>query len=230
MKTKYPYTDSKFTRIARDFKASEFRASWFDNEHYQTIVGSEALRLKVFGSYPREFKTRRESIYTPDGDSFSVDYTLDTMNDSKPIVLVLHGLESNTQGPLVTKMTTAFIQKGFCCCLISFRGCDGTDNNTPGAYHLGFTNDLDFLIKQIINKKYPNKRIYLAGFSLGGNVCLKYLGEMGERATAHNLYGAAVTSVPFDPVASQGKLDKPGFNRQVYSAVGVADVCCVVSH
>jgi predicted alpha/beta-fold hydrolase len=58
--------------------------------------------------------------------------------------------------------------------------------------------------------------MYLSGFSLGANVCLKYLGELGEEAEKLNIMGGAVTCVPFDPVASQGKLDV-GFNRAVYS-------------
>lgn len=211
---------SAYQEIVRSFVARDFRPSFFSNEHYQTIVGSEALRVKVLGSYPRDFQTTRRRISTPDGDFFHVDFTTNVNSiDSVPIVLILHGLESNSQGPLVTKMTSSFLKKGFCCCLISFRSCSGEENLTPGAYHLGFTNDLDHLVRNVINQEFPNKRIYLAGFSLGGNVCLKYLGELGDLAPQLNVYGAAVTSVPFDPVASQGKIDSPGFNRMVYSGV-----------
>lgn len=211
---------SAFQEISRSFQAREFRPSFFSNEHYQTIIGSEALRVKIFGSYPRDFQTTRRRILTPDGDFFDVDFTSNVNPlESTPIVLILHGLESNSQGPLVTKMTSSFLKKGFCCCLVSFRSCSGEENRTPGAYHLGFTSDLDFLVRQVIKEEFPKKRIYLAGFSLGGNVCLKYLGELGELATQLNIYGAAVTSVPFDPVASQGKIDAPGFNRMVYSGV-----------
>lgn len=70
---------------------------------------------------------------------------------------------------------------------------------------------------QYLKQKYPKKRIYLAGFSLGGNVALKYLGELGEKARGENIFGAAVACVPFDPVQSHYKLDAPGFSRVVYS-------------
>ena len=105
--------------------------------------------------------------------------------------------------------------KGFNCCLLTFRGCSGEENLTPGGYHLGFTNDLDQLTK-FIHKRYPDKKIFLSGFSLGGNVILKFLGELEAKAIDRNIFGAAVTCVPFDPVASQYKLDQ-GFNRAVYS-------------
>jgi predicted alpha/beta-fold hydrolase len=68
-----------------------------------------------------------------------------------------------------------------------------------------------------LHQRYPNKKIYLSGFSLGGNVILKYLGELGDRASKDlNIIGAVATSVPFDPLASQPKLDQ-GFSRAVYS-------------
>ena len=88
-----------------------------------------------------------------------------------------------------------------------------------GAYHLGlFTTDLKQLISEL-NLRHPCLKLFLCGFSLGGNVSLKLLGELGSAArTEMNLLGAAVTCVPFHPIASQGKLDK-GFNRAVYSEV-----------
>jgi hypothetical protein len=70
----------------------------------------------------------------------------------------------------------------------------------------------------LLNLKYrtPNQPIYLSGFSLGGNVILKFLGEQGDEAIARNIKGAAVFCVPFDIVACNKKLDS-GFNKAVYS-------------
>jgi predicted alpha/beta-fold hydrolase len=207
-------------QIVKSFPAREFIPSLLSaNPHWQTIIGSEALRQKIFGYYPRTFATTTERIHTDDDDFFDVDFTSNCAADEDtPMVIVLHGLESNTAGPLVTKMVSSFLEKGFCCCLVSFRGCSGEDNLTPGGYHLGWTADLDYLIKRVISTKYPKKNLYLSGFSLGGNVVLKYLGELGESAKDLHVCGAAVTCVPFDPVASQSKLDQ-GFNRAVYSMV-----------
>ena len=61
-----------------------------------------------------------------------------------------------------------------------------------------------------------DKPIFLSGFSLGGNVCLKFLGELGENAVLRNIMGAAVFCVPFDTVGCQKKIDQ-GFNKAVYS-------------
>lgn len=92
-------------------------------------------------------------------------------------------------------------------------------NRKAGAYHLGFTTDINQLT-DILQKRYPNKAKYLAGFSLGANVALKFLGELGDQAPERNIFGAAVACCPFDPVGSQGKLDV-GFNKAVYSNVRV---------
>ena len=63
-------------------------------------------------------------------------------------------------------MATAFHNKGFRCCLAAFRGCTGEDNKTPGAYHVGFTKDLDQLARYI-KEQFPDKKIYLSGFRYG---------------------------------------------------------------
>jgi uncharacterized protein len=81
---------------------------------------------------------------------------------------------------------------------------------------MGFTDDVNHLV-DILNERY-NKPIYLCGFSLGGNVLLKFLGEQGDNALRRNIRGAAVTCVPFDPLACHHKIDV-GINRAIYSEV-----------
>ena len=186
------------------------------NNHYQTVVGSGALSQKV-KPFVRSFEVKKETIHTNDGDIFDVEYT-SNFHSSDQIVIILHGLESTSSSPVTTKIASAYLSAGFGCCLVSFRSCNGADNNLVGAYHLGFTQDLDHIVK-LINKRYPLKRIYLSGFSLGGNVLLKYLGELGDEASSLNIYGGVAASVPFNPLTSQQKVDAPGFSRLVYSNV-----------
>jgi predicted alpha/beta-fold hydrolase len=150
------------------------------NPHFQTIVGSEAIKTMIFGRVQRTFGTTVERIVTPDSDFFDIELT-DNVGTASTIVIVLHGLESNTRGTLVTKMANAFLSKNtptsnnFACCLVSFRGCNGEPNNTVGSYHFGFTKDIAHLMT-LLPARYPDKTFMLAGFSLGGNVVLKYLG------------------------------------------------------
>jgi len=63
---------------------------------------------------------------------------------------------------------------------INLRGCSGEPNIKEGAYHLGFTDDLKYFLSII--SLGTNTPIYLLGFSLGANLILKLLGELGIAA------------------------------------------------
>lgn len=183
------------------------------NNHFQTIVGSGALYSRFF-PIVRKFQTTVERFETDDNDFFDIEYT-DNFESSDRIVIILHGLESSSKGSMVTRMAHSYIDKGFGCILVCFRGCNGEDNKLPGAYHVGFTKDIRQVTTTIYNR-HPTKRFYLSGFSLGGNVALKYLGELGEDALKLNIYGATAFCVPFDASACQPKLDS-GISRAIYS-------------
>lgn len=223
-------THSQAVTVVNTFAASDFKAAdgWFGlekNNHWQTIVGTGALTKVVTGKeQERSFSVLRERFDTPDGDFFDVEFTAehfspgtDDAHAMTPIVIILHGLESNSGGSAVTKMCEAYIEQGFSCALFNFRGCSGEENKRPGAYHVGFTADADQLAAELM-RRYPNRKIYLSGFSLGGNVSLKLLGELGDKAaTERNIHGAVTMSVPYDAVGSGASIDN-GVNKYIYSA------------
>lgn len=203
---------------------------WVTNEHWQTIWGARVIQdtmLKKFASesLPKGWQDvydRRERWDTPDGDFFHVDFLFSHVPPSgppsqpRPMAIVLHGLESTSWAILPRSMAKAFARRGFDVLALNFRGCCGTENLKAYSYHLGFTDDLKFAIQRLFAEE-PRRRIYLTGFSLGGNVILKCLGELGEEAASMGVQGAAVACVPFDAVRSSSKIDT-GFNRWVYAA------------
>lgn len=215
-----------YRNVVKSFQPSQFKPDdWFTaNCHFQTIIGSGAVAGKLFGDPTRPFSTVTRRIETPDGDFFDIEYCND-IESSNDLVIILHGLEGNAKSAYVTNTAKALLDKGFSCILVSFRGCNGELNRTPGAYHVGFTQDLRQLV-DILRQELPHKRFYFTGTSLGGNVILKYLGEMGESARKEkNIEGAAVACVPFDPKRCQSKIDV-GWNRILYSEV--CNVCSFV--
>lgn len=142
--------------------------------------------------------------------------------ESKGTIILIHGLESNSNSSLSTDMANAYWTDGFDVICLNFRGCCGVPNLTIGGYHLGFTDDLrHFLevLKASWESNASEKRpLYLSGFSLGANVVLKTLGELGESAmSTYNIRGASVTGAPFDLERNVKFIDAPGFNRAVYS-------------
>jgi len=117
--------------------------------------------------------------------------------DAKGLVVLIHGLESNSNSSLSTDMAQAYVEDGFDVVCMNFRGCCGDPNDTIGGYHLGFTDDLKYFLKLISEKveqdiSFEQRPVYLSGFSLGANVVIKTLGELGDAAmTLYNVQGAA---------------------------------------
>lgn len=89
--------------------------------------------------------------------------------------------------------------------------------HSPG-YHLGFTDDLIHFLSALKSngQSSPEKPVYISGVSLGGNVVLKALGEVGEDALTHNVHGAAVAGVPFDHERNCRFQNSNVFTRNVY--------------
>ncbi|RZS96358.1 YheT family hydrolase [Cecembia calidifontis] len=142
---------------------------WLFNGHLQTIV--PAL-MRPSAVLPFE----RERINTPDGDFLDLDWL---KKGSKNLVIISHGLEGNSRRPYMTGMARQFFTQGFDVLNWNYRGCSEEMNNTPIFYHSGATYDLDFVVNHA-SVAYEN--VYLVGFSLGGNLTLKYLGEKRERS------------------------------------------------
>lgn len=138
----------------------------------------------------------RERLTTPDDDFIDIDWARLTTQSDKLLIL-LHGLEGNARRPYMKGAIKAGHQLGMDCCAINFRSCSGEMNVGTRFYHSGETSDLGFIVDQM-NARQLYKEIYFIGFSLGGNVLLKYLGEQGNYASAKKIKGAFAVSVPVD--------------------------------
>ena len=102
--------------------------------------------------------------------------------------------ENISAGRYAKGMMKKLKQQGFAVVLMHFRNCSREVNRLARAYHSGETEDLRFFINHL-KSKFPKRPLFAVGFSLGGNVLAKYLGEQGTKS---NLTGAAVVSAPFD--------------------------------
>jgi hypothetical protein len=123
-------------------------------------------------------------------------------------VLVLHGLEGSARSKYAIEMYRALAARGLASVGLSFRSCSGELNRLPRLYHSGDTGDVAHVL-ELLAARFPDRAMGAAGFSLGGNVLLKYL---GTSIVSHRLHAAAVISVPFDLAAGAARLDC-GFSR-----------------
>ena len=162
-------------------------AWWVPGAHAQTLWGKFFRRR-------RHVSTRLERWETPDGDFLDL-HRLDGAPDA-PRLLLLHGLEGTIRSHYIGGFFEQAKDRGWGADLLLFRGCGDEPNRAPRFYHSGETNDLAFVLDELL-RRHPASPIVLAGVSLGGNVLLKFLGERGADLPAR-VRAAAAVSVPFD--------------------------------
>jgi predicted alpha/beta-fold hydrolase len=148
---------------------------------------------------------RAERIDTPDGDFLDLAWMPETDPDA-PVVLVLHGLEGHTRRGYVNQMCLALARQGMRPVGLNFRGCSGEVNWTPRFYHSGETEDVA-LVLELLRNRFPGRPIMAVGFSLGGNVLLKLLGEQADGSIAP-ISAAVAISVPYDLSAGATALEQ----------------------
>lgn len=162
--------------------------------------------------------TRRERWETPDDDFIDLDWLMPDSDHRPlegPIVLILHGLEGCSRSKYVLGLLSQLNRIRWQGIAMNFRSCSGEINRQGRFYHSGETTDLAWVIGRLA-QMFPARPIYLAGFSLGGNVLLKWLGEEGEKVP-DPVRGAVAVSVPFDLQVAARRIDQ-GINR-IYAAV-----------
>ena len=171
---------------------------FFKNGHISTIYSGIVRTVNGISQ-------ARERLELLDGDFLDLDWSYAAKQNQKVVVL-LHGLEGNAQRPYIIGSAKLFIKNGYDSCAVNFRGCSGEVNRRYRSYHSGATEDLEAVIYYLLeSKKYSE--IYIKGFSLGGNLTLKYLGE--GREVPKEVKGAIAVSVPCSLHSSLKQLLKP---------------------
>jgi len=156
------------------------------NKHLHTIIPSLLFQHNL------EY-TSRERVNLPDKDFIDIDWI---KNGGKKLVLLLHGLESSAQQFYVKHTADFLSKKNYDIVAINYRGCSGEQNNLYKSYHSGCSADLDSIVKYIDqNNNYD--QLHIVGFSLGGNILLKYLAEYQSTVPTNFVKGVAF-SAPID--------------------------------
>lgn len=136
---------------------------------------------------------QRERIFTADDDFLDLDWS---RPGSRRLVILSHGLEGNSQRSYMLGMVRYMNEMGWDALSWNCRSCSGEMNRLPRFYHHADSSDLAEVISHVVTN-YSYEEIFLTGFSMGGNMILKYLGESG-REVPSIICGAAVYSVPVD--------------------------------
>lgn len=162
-------------------------------KHVETII--PALFRQMMVPYVRE------RLVLSDGDFLDLDWL---KNGNSKLLVLFHGLEGSSDSQYIKGMANHFSANRWDICAVNFRTCSGEMNISLRTYHSGATDDVNDIMQHLVSK-YTYTTIAAGGFSLGGNVLLKYLGE--QLFTLPSLLKAAFAfSVPCDLAASSAEM------------------------
>src|SRR5947208_13089275 len=181
--------DSRHPFVSRSSEYTYTPAWWVPGAHLRTLWGKFVRRRPSLA-------TRMERWPTPDGDEIELHRVdpIDRLSANGARLLVLHGLEGTIQSHYLLGILAQARRQGWAADALIFRTCNGEVTRSRRLYHSGEATDLDFVVERLV-REHPGQPLALAGFSLGGNVLLKWLGERGDDLPPE-VRSAAAVSVP----------------------------------
>ncbi|WP_028774568.1 hydrolase [Shewanella waksmanii] len=172
---------------------------WAKSPHIQTI-------LPVLTKVARP-ALNRQRIELDDGDFIDLDW-LRAPEPGQALVVLLHGLEGSADSHYIRRMLRHCQQHNLAAVVHHHRNCSGENNRLARSYHSGDTGDIAQVLRHLKNH-YPQSSLLAVGYSLGGNVLTKYLGEQQQHSLIER---AVVVSAPLQLAACAERL-KSGFSR-----------------
>lgn len=167
--------------------------SIFQNGHISTIYSGIIKRLDA-----PEY--HREHLKLPDGDFLLIDYLV---QDPTKALIICHGLEGDSRKNYNNACANYFIEKGYSVYAWNNRSCGGEMNLLPQLYHHASVEDLEYVIEHVASRGFS--KIFLVGFSLGGDQILNYL---GRNKIFEQVKGAVAISAPFQLKSSAEKIQE----------------------
>ena len=143
----------------------------------------------------------RQRLELPDGDFLDLDWFAQNP-DSRQVVVLIHGLGGSSASPYISRVGNELVRAGFRVVAFNLRGAT-EPNRLPRTYHSGETMDLQHVLS-VLSRMTPRVDLQVAGFSLGGNLLLKWLGENSNQTLVEK---AVAVSVPFDLAAVADRLN-----------------------
>ena len=171
------------------------------NPHAQTLAGTvipRRFKAVIENSEPRFFDT------SP-GVQVLAHCSWQENRTERPTLVILHGMEGSTESRYMLGTAEKALGAGFNAVRVNTRNCGGTEHLTTTLYHAGLTEDLRQIITEL-SERDGITELFIAGFSLGGNVVLKLAGEYGA-AAPRQLKGVVAVSPSIDLNASADAIE-----------------------
>ncbi|WP_062265860.1 hydrolase [Endozoicomonas arenosclerae] len=157
---------------------------WISGPHRQTLWSPLVRKSQV----PER---TRERLNLEDGDFLDLDWC--GSHQDSPLVILLHGLTGSSNSKYILGLQHQLLERNWQSVAVNFRSCSGEPNRLPRSYHSGDSKELESILN-VMSRRFPGRTMAAVGYSLGGNVLLKYLGEQARNCP---LTCAVAVSVPF---------------------------------
>ncbi len=193
---------------------------WLGNPHAQTIVGNFLRRETAHVPAPEPLVVPVEPPHRfeqPDGTLVDVEESSilclchwQPARETRLTVALVHGLEGSAHSGYILGNTGRLWAEGCNIVRMNMRSCGGSDALSPTIYHSGRSEDIAALVRTL--RRLGLRRIALVGYSMGGNLVLRYVGQQAllPRAERDAEVGAAVGVSPLlDLAPSSAALHLP---------------------
>ena len=167
---------------------------FLSNRHVQTLAGNFLPRKSVLPDPQDLF------VQVADGARVLCHCHWQASPAEHGTILIVHGLEGSSESQYVIGTGSKAWAAGMNVVRMNMRNCGGTDHLTPTLYHSGLSADVAAVLRAVRDEKRLQK-IFVAGYSMGGNLVLKMAGEWGSDAPAE-LQAVASVSPAADLAAS----------------------------
>lgn len=159
---------------------------YLKNSHLQTLAGNFLPRNIVLPN-PEALLVKVEDPIDAYGATMvrcDCHWQPEDVRAERLTVILIHGLEGSSSSQYVVGNTARMLAAGWNVVRMNMRSCGGTDALSPTIYHSGRSEDVARVLQRIV-KEHDLKQVAIVGYSMGGNMALKLLGEFGESAPAH---------------------------------------------
>lgn len=161
----------------------------FQSGHAQTLLGFMWPRRRNLRSHIRD---EARLFEVEPGVRLLAHCRWQEERATRPTLVLLHGLEGSSNSVYILGSAHLAHRAGFNVVRVNMRNCGATEHLTPTLYHSGMSGDIRAIVGELVERDRL-ARIFVAGFSMGGNVVLKMAGELGADAPGGLLGVCAVS-------------------------------------
>ena len=171
----------RLSEVARAIRAKPFRPhALLHGGHAQTIAAAlRVTRLKLLREERGLYESRLVEVEREARVLLKCRWQRERRE--APTLLLLHGLEGSSDSLYVVGSSEKAYRAGFNVVRMNMRNCGGTEHLTRTLYHSGMTGDIDRVLVEELAGRERLPRVYVAGFSMSGNMVLKLAGDYGAR-------------------------------------------------